>query len=209
MELIKLSCQNCNAQLEIDLDNLQAFCPFCGQKLLFDLKQMELVLAAKEKTKREQEKTKREQEITKRVQEKTKQVQIKHEFKEREAKRENRSPLIYFGLMMIMLLLAFQYLDYSQKTDIEKHLSNNEIRARTDSKDFKGIDVEDAKKLLTSAGFENIKLEASEDLIIGLFKKNGQVESVSINGNSSFLGSAWFPKSAYVIIKYHTFKPKE
>ena len=202
MKLIKLSCQNCNAQLDIDLDNQLVFCPFCGQKLLIDLNHPEIVFAEKEKTKREQE-------ITKRELEKTKQVQLDNEYKERKARRVNRALFFGIGFLFLIPILLFLFLNFSIKSDTEKHLNNNEIQAGTAANDFKGISGEDAKNLLTNAGFENIKLDETADLVIDFFKKKGRVESVSINGNSGFIESSWFPKNAYVIIKYHTFKPKK
>ena len=36
MKLIRLNCSNCGAQLELDADRKQAFCTYCGAKLLLD-----------------------------------------------------------------------------------------------------------------------------------------------------------------------------
>lgn len=36
MKLITLNCSNCGAQLELDADRKQAFCTYCGAKLLLD-----------------------------------------------------------------------------------------------------------------------------------------------------------------------------
>ena len=47
-----MQCPNCNAALDIDIEHLQAYCPYCGTKLLFDLDQMNTIIAEKEKTKR-------------------------------------------------------------------------------------------------------------------------------------------------------------
>lgn len=74
MQLIKLTCNNCNAQLDLDLEHLQANCPHCGQKLLLDVDQLGQILAEKEKTIRA---INREAEITKR-----KRMQYEHESKE-------------------------------------------------------------------------------------------------------------------------------
>ena len=49
--LIHMKCQNCGANLELDLDKLIAFCPFCGAKLMIDVEQLSSVLVEKEKTK--------------------------------------------------------------------------------------------------------------------------------------------------------------
>ena len=36
MKLIKLTCANCGAELELDADRKQAFCTYCGAKQLID-----------------------------------------------------------------------------------------------------------------------------------------------------------------------------
>lgn len=52
-ELLKLSCPNCKASLECNLDNLMAYCPYCRQKLVVDVDNLDKVLGEKEKTTRE------------------------------------------------------------------------------------------------------------------------------------------------------------
>lgn len=52
MIFIETKCKKCGAELDVDLDNLIAFCPYCGSKLRIDMKNMDKVIAAKEKTKR-------------------------------------------------------------------------------------------------------------------------------------------------------------
>ena len=47
-----MECPGCKANLEIDQDNLIAFCPYCGKKLLYDSNGMSYVLTEREKTKR-------------------------------------------------------------------------------------------------------------------------------------------------------------
>ena len=51
-KLIHLKCQNCGANLDLDLDKLMAFCPYCGAKLMIDIDQIGSVLVEKEKTNR-------------------------------------------------------------------------------------------------------------------------------------------------------------
>ena len=52
MKLIRMECPNCKASLDINIEKLQAFCPYCGTKLLFDFEQINQILIEKEKTKR-------------------------------------------------------------------------------------------------------------------------------------------------------------
>ena len=60
------------------------------------------------------------------------------------------------------------------------------------------------EKLFRETGFEYITLQTQEDLITGWITKDGSVESVSINGETSFSDSASFRVDAEIIITYHT-----
>lgn len=51
MQLVKIKCNNCDAKIDVNLDDLQAFCPYCGQKLMIDFDQLAWILAEKEKEK--------------------------------------------------------------------------------------------------------------------------------------------------------------
>ena len=52
MKFIEIECPGCKADLEIDQDNMIAFCPYCGKKLFYEFDGMSYVLTEKEKTKR-------------------------------------------------------------------------------------------------------------------------------------------------------------
>lgn len=52
MRIYKMNCNSCGAPLDIDLDRLQAFCPYCGEKLLLELDQLDKIIKETETTKR-------------------------------------------------------------------------------------------------------------------------------------------------------------
>ena len=56
-----------------------------------------------------------------------------------------------------------------------------------------------------TAGFTNIELEEIKDIIFGLLVSDGDVEDVSINGETTFSKSDKFPPDAKVVITYHTY----
>ena len=124
MNLIKLSCQNCNGQIDVDVDNMMAYCPYCGQKLMFDLDQMDLVLAEKEKTKREQERTK--------------QLQIKQEYSEKKEIRDNKSAsrILIGCLVLYIALMCFIF--YMAGEEDREHKAKNEIQISVSSDDLEG-----------------------------------------------------------------------
>lgn len=105
MKFIELTCRSCGASLEVDVDRLQAYCPYCGKKLLFDLDQMEAVLSEKERTKRAVE-------ATKQAQEKTERVRLQNEYKTRQQEAEykkDRSKAIsgiFDNITLIVLTLV-------------------------------------------------------------------------------------------------------
>lgn len=54
-------------------------------------------------------------------------------------------------------------------------------------------------------GFINITTEVLDDLITGWLTKDGEVESVSVDGDKNYSADHWYPADVEVIITYHTF----
>lgn len=115
MKFIELTCRNCGATLEVDVDRLQAYCPYCGKKLLFDLDQMETVLSEKERTKRAVE-------ATKRAQEKTERIRLQNEYRakqrEDESKKDRANAAINISdniTTIILVLAGFGFLFFLTK----------------------------------------------------------------------------------------------
>lgn len=60
-----------------------------------------------------------------------------------------------------------------------------------------------------NAGFINITSEADADLITGWIHKDGQVESVNINGSIEFDSDEKYRPDTEIVITYHTFRNKK
>lgn len=60
MQVLQIKCPNCGSDLEMNMDKLMAFCPYCRAKLPLDVN-VEHVVSEKEQTKRKEmeEETKR------------------------------------------------------------------------------------------------------------------------------------------------------
>ncbi|GEM_PF-1156386 len=72
--------------------------------------------------------------------------------------------------------------------------------------DYRNYTYPEVINMLTDMGFTNIdEPEAIKDLYAGLLINDGQVETVTINGNSYFSAETSFPVDASVHITYHTF----
>ncbi|MDO4183016.1 MAG: hypothetical protein Q4E12_05360 [Coriobacteriia bacterium] len=50
---LSMDCEKCGAHLDLDLENLVKFCPYCGNKIMLDPSALRDVLLAKEETKRQ------------------------------------------------------------------------------------------------------------------------------------------------------------
>ena len=66
------------------------------------------------------------------------------------------------------------------------------------------VDYIGLKEMFENAGFTNITLKPIKDVKIGLLTKEGEVESVTIDGGSSFRKTSVFDAEAEVVITYHT-----
>ncbi len=199
MNLIKLNCQNCDGKLDIDIDNMIAYCPYCGQKLLFDVEQMNTVFAEREKTKRAQEKTKREQE-------KTKRIELENDYKERKEKRDTKTAFIGLigGAVFFAILIGFCF--FMAEREENKHHIRDELQVSFSSEDIVGENYETAYEILENDGFYNIELVEENDLVFGLISKENSIKSISINGDSDFEQDDWFPAESVIKITYHSFK---
>ncbi len=69
----------------------------------------------------------------------------------------------------------------------------------------KGSDYHDVINEFKEQGFKNIKTKKLEDLITGWITKDGEVESVSVDGNTDYSADDWYPNNVKVVITYHTF----
>ena len=77
------------------------------------------------------------------------------------------------------------------------------------SSDLEGGNYQDVKTKLQAAGFTSIETSAVPDLIVGLLHKDGDVEAVSVNGETDFDAGSTFPTGATIVIRYHTFPAPE
>lgn len=101
-------------------------------------------------------------------------------------------------LLAILLLTACQSNTTDANSDVIKMPSNYAK--------YEGKNYLDVYKSLKELGFYDIEFEVIEDLITGWLVADGEVESVSIDGDDSFRRGDVFDKNSKVIIAYHTFK---
>ena len=80
------------------------------------------------------------------------------------------------------------------------------------SKEIKNMNYEDVISSFEDAGFINIKTEVEYDIVTGWISEDGEVKSVTIDGDKKFDSSDKYRLDAEVIVTYHTLrknKPKD
>lgn len=105
-------------------------------------------------------------------------------------------------LLVLVLVLSLVACASDDNTDYE-------ILVPKSSTDLESKDYKDVMTLLQVAGFTNIEVEVLDDLITGWLIKDGEVEKVSINGETDFYASSKYPYDSKIVITYHTFPSKE
>lgn len=93
---------------------------------------------------------------------------------------------------------------YDARVEITYHVVK-EITVPMSAKSAKKLVYTDLTEQFKAAGFVNITLEAEYDLITGWITKDGSIESVSVNGETSFDEYASYRPDVPVVITYHTF----
>ena len=80
-----------------------------------------------------------------------------------------------------------------------------EVKTVEGASHYKNKNYQEVENELRQIGFTNISTEAIDDLITGWLTKDGEVESVSIDGDDDFSAYNWYPAESKVVITYHTF----
>ena len=226
VKLIAVKCPECGATLNIEEDRTQAFCTYCGTKVLVHnenehiYRNIDEAGIARAKTER----------IVKEKQ---------MEFAERrwiaqENRRKNRVKLalalgtigvlmmiigymgghasgdsdsgLYMLAMVGMLVLeaaAFVAMSGKDEEDSDSIYSDTatlpDLAWNYERKDYKAVET-----VLRSAGFTNIRCVPLNDLSFGVLYKPGMVESLTINGKDNISPNKKYSKDAQIVISYHS-----
>jgi DNA-directed RNA polymerase subunit RPC12/RpoP len=181
-------CTQCGGPVEVDAKRSNAICQYCGSQIIVEkpkISAMESVLSfVSDQQKRIDDAKKEKKE------------------EERKAREEaDKSFKKYGRIYLLVMFIMFGFLAFMSHEE-EK---SNKISINNSSSELVGKNYKDVVIKLKENGFVNIKTEAVEDLIIGLFTTDGEVEQVEINGNIDFSSGAKFAEDAEIIVTYHTF----
>lgn len=197
MKLVKLKCEGCGAILKVNEELKKVTCNYCGTEFLVDdeVKRVEItkninhhnIYTDEAKIKENERKIK------------------ELEYKDKDKKRDNIVIFVCFGIMIFMVLFSMGMSFYYEK---QSEPDKNELKVPMSANKYKGENYEIVVQQLEDAGFENIELKAINDLLTGWMTKDGEVESVSIAGDTQFEEGEFFLKNSEVVVTYHTFKDK-
>lgn len=79
----------------------------------------------------------------------------------------------------------------------------SEIRIDFTSKDYKGKNINDVVAVLEEKGFQNVKTENLQDIVLGVFTKEGAVENITIDGSNEYKIGDWISNQSEIVITYH------
>ena len=187
MKLTNINCPNCGGTINADISKQKIiFCTYCGQHLEVDNGVRETVHTKNVNINKSVSIHKRYTNDADILREENKIKQLKH---------ENRVGCLCIGLILLVFLGIFIM---SSPETVGK--LTGKISAGYHS-DLEGENYRYVKSTLEAAGFTNIELIDLNDQ--GLFKKDGEVTSVSVGGNTSFDSWDFFEKNAKIVITYH------
>lgn len=103
MKLIKLKCSNCGAELQIDMEGKQAFCSYCGSRLLIDDDTIHITKHIVDEARlKEAEVRLKELEYAHEREMRAREREFRHEELQREQKKSFRLSLLVFLLALVI-----------------------------------------------------------------------------------------------------------
>lgn len=197
MRTIKLTCQNCGADLDVE-DNI-AFCSYCGARLVIDDESKTTTYNYNYNythTKRDEARI--------RENERKEKVRLQElENEEKQKQRDHKELYFIFGILIFLILFSVGMSIYFTNAEKPK---DDEIKMPCSMSEYRGEQYEEVVQELENLGFYNIEIVEKKDLITGWVTKDGSVYKVSIAGDGDFDEGDIFPEDAEVVVTYHTFK---
>jgi len=215
VQFIAVKCPACGADISVESNREFSFCTYCGSKIMMNNENEHIYRNIDEARIKEAE--------TDRM------IRLRElEIAEKENSRGRKSTYfayaaaLAFGLLGILLYLAeplagmvcitigmyialcaFVRSEESRKKK-RKYVGSNEASISESMEDYGGKNFNTIVMLFRGAGFTNVTAIPMNDLNIFNQGKNGQVESVTINGNDEFEEGDIFPMNSNVLITYHS-----
>jgi DNA-directed RNA polymerase subunit RPC12/RpoP len=215
IQFISVKCPDCGAELSIDNSREFAFCSYCGAKIIVHNDNEHIYRNIDEARIKEAE--------TERI------LRLRElELEEKENNRGRKSTLVAYGVALAFVLVGaiicifaplggmwgiiigayialFTYIKSDEKKKKKsKYVSPNDATITAQMLDCSGKNHNSMAMIFRSAGFSNVNSLPLGDLGFFNQRKNGQVETITINGNEGFEEGDVFPKNANILITYHS-----
>jgi hypothetical protein len=104
-------------------------------------------------------------------------------------------------LLVLGTLSAFSNFSSSRDPDGRLKIPKN-------SSNYKGSNYSTVIAELRAAGFSNVRTTVLDDLIMGWLTKDGEVESVEVDGSTTFRAGARYAPDVPIVVTYHTYPVK-
>lgn len=188
MKLKVLKCPECAANLEIEEGRTICYCQYCGCKILLEDEKQESTINKNININKNVTYTSRHTDDADVIRAKSEANKDVRDFKQ---------VLILFGILILIPLIGFAWMHFTEM------LAQHEGKINAGYyKDLIGEKYETVEAHFEAAGFTNIELIDLDDAGIS-FWKNGEVEIISVGGNTSFDSADWFEPDTRVVISYH------
>lgn len=215
IKFISVKCPECGAALDVEEGRKQIFCSYCGTKVMIQ-NDNEYIFRHVDEAGIKQAETERL-------------IRLKElELEEAEDNRGRKGRTIAFGVALAFVIIGaismafggdlgmgaigiggwialFTVIngDESKKRKQETRMARaGRIKLTSSVSDYDKKNYQAVESAYRSLGFKNIHSVNMRDLRMGLLKKPGIVEEVSIDGESPRSGE-WYDPNATVVITYH------
>lgn len=215
VQLIAVKCPACGADINVESAREFSFCTYCGTKIMMANENEHIYRNIDEARimEVEAEKMFRLREF---------------EIEEKENSRGRKSLYIAYGVALIFVIAGaiicltnseagavgimigayiafFTYIKSDEKKKTKrKYVGPNEVAITESMGDYSEKNFNSVVLLFRGAGFANVTAIPLGDLTMFNQRKNGQVESITINGRDEFEPGDIFPKNSNVLITYHS-----
>lgn len=222
IKLITVKCPECGASLDIEEGRKQLFCSYCGSKILIQNDNEYIVHNINEADVRQAEADKiirlRELELEERE---NKQIGKWHKTAYIIAgavaafgllvqliapNNETGGMILLIGMLIAGWTFTYGNIFRDNKKRRTIVVSPNEVEINGQLRNYREKNYNTILALYQANGFTNVNLIPLHDLNFFQGNKDGQVETVTINGNSNFSNGDIFLKTASVTITYHSMK---
>ena len=211
IRMISVKCPECGAALDFEEERQTAFCSYCGTKIILHNENEYIIRNFDEAEIRQAEND--------RI---CKMKELELEEKEESHRRMMTFVLISvfiaamivclimimkndpMGILLLIFIITFGFIGLVEYQKGKNRGKPGYAMVPDKLINYSSMHYTAVEASLRAGGFTNIKTINLGDLRLGLFKKNGSVESVMINDENITRGG-WYPQGDLIVISYHGF----